>query len=153
MDDSKFNSSQDYNLVTKTLIEELLQDEYCLAHINPLVAGVVLPDHLKKEPTVTVKLSHYFAGVVSLGSSTVEAELRFGSSPVVCTFPYKAIWAVTSIDGKHTIWESRASNPILASLLKSESSDSSQPVIIEVKESKESSKDKKDRPSFLKRVK
>ena len=103
---------------TKLLLEELLGDDHCLIHVNPTVPGVLLPDHLRKEPTVSMKLSHYFAGRVVLREDKVEAELRFGSTPFACLIPYAAIWAATSVTGELTVWEKRALHSSLPRMLR-----------------------------------
>ena len=158
---------------TKLLLETLLGDDHCLIHVNPSISGVIVPDHLRKEPTISFKLSHYFAGSVVLREDKVEAELRFGSSPVNCHFPYKSIWAVASITGELTIWEDRALHPSLPKLLKESMSipPAVTPVAVPVKpalsgisgavssqeghdaEAQEKPGAEKKRPSFLKRVK
>jgi hypothetical protein len=111
--------SQESNQIdTKLLLEELLADDHCLIHVNPTFPGTTVPDHLRKEPTVTMKLSHYFAGRVVLRETSVEAELRFGPSPFACIVPYEAIWAASSVTGELTVWEKRALHPSLPRMLK-----------------------------------
>jgi hypothetical protein len=111
-------SQESPQIDTKLLLEELLGDDHCLIHVNPSYPGVIIPDHLRKEPTVTMKLSHFFAGRVVLRENRVEAELRFGASPFACIVPYEAIWAASSVTGALTIWEQRALHPSLPRMLK-----------------------------------
>ncbi len=96
----------------------MLADDHCLIHLNPTADGVVIPDHLRKEPTVSLKLSHYFAGSVQLREDRVEAELRFGATAFSCVFPYASIWAVSSVDGHLTVWEDRALHPSFPQMLR-----------------------------------
>jgi hypothetical protein len=151
------NSEKDSDTQTKLLLDELLQDDHCIVHLNTKAEGMVLPEVAKKEISVSLKLSHLFAGIVALRDTHVEAELRFGSFPFQCIIPYKGIWAVTSILGVHTIWDHRAPNPALPILLKASSSDSEQstnaakPQKTDPEASLEGGK--KERPSFLRRVK
>jgi hypothetical protein len=151
------NSEKDSDNQTKQLLDYLLQDDHCIVHLNTRSEGMVLPEVAKKEISVSLKLSHLFAGIVALRDTHVEAELRFGSFPFQCIIPYKGIWAVTSIIGTHTIWEHRAPNPALPILLKASSADSQestnalQPQKTDPDPSSEGAK--KERPSFLRRVK
>ena len=150
---------------TKLLIDHLLGDEYCLIHVNPTVSGVVVPDNLRKEPTVTMKLSHYFAGSVFLRDDRIEADLRFGSLPFNCQIPYEAVWAVSSMGGELTIWEDRALHASLAKMLRESMPAASQapaarPQLKQVVSDhisgipeESAAIGEKKRPSFLKRVK
>lgn len=125
----------------REVLDTLLLEGYCMVHINPLFPGVVLPGHLRKNPTVTLKLSHHFAGIVSVTDSEIAAELIFGGSPFTCIIPIDAVWGVTSSSGVHTTWDDKAPDPVLLQMLKGKT-----PPLKEVKVAK-------GKAPFLKRVK
>lgn len=133
----------------RELIEELLKDDHCLVHINAATKGVTLPDHLAKNPTVTLKLSYYFAGTLLMNESDITVELRFGGIPFTCTIPYTAIWAVTSAGGFHTTFDEKAPHPSYPALLKKDQKTKPEKPLTVLPKKKE----KKERPNFLKRVK
>jgi stringent starvation protein B len=97
-------------------LERFLSDEHALVHIAPQAEGVELPEHLTKNPTVTLKLSRYFRGRLEISESLVTAELLFGESYFPCKVPLSAIWGVTSIRGQFLMWPESAPSEVLASL-------------------------------------
>ena len=136
-------------------IEVLLKDEYCLVHVNTMSSGVVLPEHLMKTPSVTLKLSYSFAGVVTVSETGVLAELRFGGVPFACVIPFKAIWAATSDAGINSVWEQNAPIEQLPALLRAgaEQLTQKEPADIDTAIKEPESPTGKARPNFLKRVK
>jgi stringent starvation protein B len=146
---------KDSKIETKEALIDYLEDDHCLIHVNTTYPGVILPQHAKKEMTITLKLSYYFAGSVALRDDLVEAELRFGAAPFNCLIPYESIWAITSVAGVHKIWDKRSPSMALPILLRGGVVDDDEKSNDPKKQpqSSEKSEDKKERPSFLKRVK
>ncbi len=149
----------------KKTIESFLEHQYCLLQVNPAVPGTVLPDHLAKEITVTLKVSHFFAGYVSVDEDKVMTLLTFGATPTECTIPLKAIWAVISDLGDLAVWEEDAPHPMLVAMIKEKHGAPPQAkptpkavpslkVASETPQPQSSDKEeKRERPNFLKRVK
>jgi len=100
----------------KDTLERMLEDEHALAHIAPQVPGVELPEHLRGGPTVTLKLSRYFRGHLTISDSTVESELLFGERYFTCKIPFVAIWGMTSMRGQFLMWPESAPAEVLATL-------------------------------------
>ncbi len=86
------------------VIDELLVQEYTLIHVNTMMQGVVLPQHLLSQPTVTLKISRFFPKPMFLGKETVRAELMFNGGYFSCIVPWEAIWGVTSLKGEGKVW-------------------------------------------------
>lgn len=107
------NSSADQ----KTTIERLLDDEQVLVHINPATPGVVIPQHLAENRTVTLRLSRFFKGDLSLNEEHVTAELLFGPEYFTCVLPWDCIWGASSIRGQEYIWAEAAPEEILTMFL------------------------------------
>jgi len=101
----------------KTTIERLLNDEQVLVHINPETPGVVLPEHLMESRTVTLRLSRFFKGALSVAESGVIAELLFGPSYFTCVLPWACIWGASSIRGQEYVWAESAPDEILTMFL------------------------------------
>lgn len=97
-------------------LERFLSDEHALVHIAPQAEGVELPEHLTKNPTVTLKLSRYFRGKMEISETLVTAELLFGDTYFSCRIPLAAVWGLTSIRGQFLMWPESAPSEVLASL-------------------------------------
>ena len=89
-------------------LEKFLCEEFVLVHINPQHAEVVLPDYLRTQSTVTLKLSHHFRGQLTINREQVMAELSFKGSLTRCVIPFDAIWAMTSLKGEKLFWPEAA---------------------------------------------
>jgi hypothetical protein len=101
----------------KTTIERLLDDEQVLVHINPSAPGVSIPSHLCENRTVTLRLSRFFKGDLTIDDSKVTAELLFGPEYFTCVLPWEAIWGASSIRGQEFIWAEAAPDEILQMFL------------------------------------
>ena len=85
-------------------LDRMLEDEYVIIHISPIAPGAVLPDHLTKDPMVTLKLSRLFRGAIELEENVILADLIFGDNYFTCHIPYTSIWGCTSASGKNIVW-------------------------------------------------
>jgi hypothetical protein len=101
----------------KTTVERLLDDEQVLVHINPSTPGVVIPPHLSENRTVTLRLSRFFKGDLSLDTEKVTAELLFGPEYFTCVLPWQSIWGASSIRGQEFIWAEAAPDEVLQMFL------------------------------------
>ena len=99
-------------------LERFLGDEHALVHVAPHGEGVILPEHLTKNPTVTLKLSRYFRGKMDVAPTEVVAELLFGETYFACHIPFAAIWGMTSIRGQFLMWPESTPPEVLAGLEK-----------------------------------
>ena len=101
----------------KTTIEKLLNDEQVLVHINPQSQGVIIPNHLFDNRTVTLRLSRFFKGALSTDEEKISAELLFGQDYFSCQIPWNSIWGASSIRGEEFIWAESAPDEILEMVL------------------------------------
>lgn len=101
----------------KTTIERLLDDEQVLVHLNPAAEGVIIPPHLSDNRTVTLRLSRFFKGALSLDSEKVTAELLFGPEYFTCVLPWDAIWGASSIRGQEYVWPESAPDEVIEMFL------------------------------------
>jgi hypothetical protein len=106
----------------RTTIERLLNDEQVLVHVNPQRPGVLLPEHLADNRTVTLRLSRYFKGELVTDEERVTAELLFGSQYCTCVLPWDCIWGASSITGEEFVWASAAPEEIMHMVMSHHSS-------------------------------
>lgn len=88
----------------KKVLEELLEQKFVMAHLNPKIEHVIVPDHLKENSTLTLQLSLRFRGEMSLEKTCVKADLLFSGDYFSCEIPYSSIWALTSEAGETQLW-------------------------------------------------
>jgi stringent starvation protein B len=88
----------------KETINRYLIDEYVLVHVKPDTPGVTIPEHLANQPSVTLKISKFFQGILSMLEERIETELKFSGAYFKCNVPYQAIWGVTTAKGESIVW-------------------------------------------------
>jgi len=98
-------------------LERLLKDDFVLVHVSTAAENVLVPEHLKKDPTVTLKLSRLFRGRLEMTESLITAELLFGNDYFTCEIPIASIWGMTGCRGKNEIWPESAPESILKEIL------------------------------------
>ena len=97
----------------RTTIERLLDDEQVLVHINPMAPGVVVPDHLGRNQSVTLRLSRFFRGELFTDEERVTADLLFGDQYFTCSIPWTSIWGASSVKGEEFLWAEAAPPQII----------------------------------------
>jgi hypothetical protein len=97
----------------KTIVEQLLNDEQVLVHINPNCPGVSIPGHLAESKTVTLRLSRYFKGELTTDDEKITADLLFGSTYITCVIPWISIWGASSLQGDEYVWREAAPEEIV----------------------------------------
>jgi stringent starvation protein B len=85
-------------------IKRLLLDEYVLIHLIPSFPGVDLPEHLRKLPAVTLKLSTLFRGSLEVQDDKIITELLFNGEYYRCSVPIDAIGGATNVAGDIVAW-------------------------------------------------
>ena len=88
----------------KEVFEKLMQGDHILLHLDSNHNEVIVPVHLKGNPTLTLKLSYYFQGKTSHDDNTITTELVFSGRYFECLIPWDAIWAMTDEKQESYIW-------------------------------------------------
>jgi hypothetical protein len=94
-------------------INRLLEEEYVVVHVDASQAGVVLPGHLSRSHSVTLKLSKFFRGGIEVTEQSIVTNLLFDNEYFECTLPMQAIWGVTTVKGNNIVWPENAPQEIL----------------------------------------
>ncbi len=137
------------------LIKRLLLDEYLIVQINNSTEGLLLPEALKKDHSVSLKLSKLFRGPILLKEDRIEANLSFNKAYFNCIIPLTAIWSVTSIGNEFTVWPESAPIEYLKSIINQAAATSAEPEVKKGEAAKTSKSDKENtkRRPVLKRIK
>lgn len=140
-------------------LEEFLKEDYAFIHFDAHAKGVIVPEHLKSAPSVTLKISYFFKNPLELTHELIKAELCFDEGYVKCEIPLNAIWAVTSINNDTRMWTENAPSEIKDQIPQSEpqAEPSQQLAVASVKESQDQdsadAKPKDSKRPSLRRVK
>lgn len=121
------HSKEHSNLSKFETLQALLKQGHVLAHVDPSISGTVLPQSVKKNPSVSLKLDYAFRGNLELNDKQVLAELLFAGTYFSCVLPLEAIWAATDQTGKNHLWPNTPAQQILATLLQAVSTQSASP--------------------------
>lgn len=106
-------NGEENTLDQRTTVERLLDDEQVLVHINPMAPGVLVPDHLGRNQSVTLRLSRFFRGELVTDEERVSADLLFGDQYFTCLIPWNSIWGASSVKGEEFLWAEAAPPQII----------------------------------------
>ena len=104
------------NKLKKKQIEDFLNEEYVLLHIDVKSKNLTIPLHLRQGNTVILKISRFFRGEMELTDENIIANLLFSGSYFTCIIPYEAIWGITNSKGENIFWPESAPKEILADI-------------------------------------
>lgn len=105
--------------VKQKFLEKLLAaNDLVAVMVNTQVEGVALPEHLLKEPTVTLEISRLFRGALEIGKEDISQDLLFSGVYFNCRLPYNAIWSAAA--GKdQRVWPECAPQAVISALTSS----------------------------------
>lgn len=98
-------------------LNKLLDGEFVLVHLNTTVEGLIIPDNLKDNETITLKLSRWFRGAMTVEDDRIIAELLFDDSYFTCIIPFSAIWGLTGEKGENLLWPDAIPPEVLKKVL------------------------------------
>jgi hypothetical protein len=104
----------------RELVAALIEQGDVLIHLDPRRTDVVLPEHLRKTPTVALSLGLSTPVPIpdlDLGEDAITATLSFSRTPHRCVLPWTAIYLITSGHGRAYLWAQDAPPEALAELL------------------------------------
>lgn len=104
----------------KSILEEFLLEDHVMVFIDSSKEGVDLPEQLKNNPSLSLKLSYNFQGELSLDLEAIESYLRFTTGYYRCIIPWDAVWGVRSESGREQIFGEDIPKEILNNSLKDE---------------------------------
>ena len=105
--------TKNINMTKKEKIENFLNEEYVLLHINTKSENLTIPLHLRQGNTVVLKISRFFRGEMELTDENVIANLLFSGSYFTCIIPYEAIWGITNSKGENIFWPESTPKEVL----------------------------------------
>jgi len=91
----------------KEVAEALLQGTSMFVHLDPRCDGVVVPKWLKSQAQLVLQIGMNM--VVPIPDLTVDDDgisctLSFNRSPIWCTLPWSAVYALVGEEGRGMIW-------------------------------------------------
>lgn len=102
----------------RDVLSFLLEEGWVYLHLDPRIEGVLVPDHLRSQPSLILQIGYDMPVPVSdldLSEQTLRATLSFSHMPFCCSLPWKAIFAMVAQDGRALLWPSDLPEEILNS--------------------------------------
>lgn len=99
-------------------LEKALEDQEVFIHLDGGVETVSLPEQLAGNPNVTLKISHYYRGPLTISENEVHADLLFPEGPYTCIVPIEHIWGITQMSGESRFWPEHAPREILEQMVR-----------------------------------
>ncbi|MBP9837524.1 MAG: hypothetical protein KBC84_02310 [Proteobacteria bacterium] len=84
--------------------QEWIKGDHILVHIDSSRDEVIVPQHLKGNKSLTLKLSYLFQGETKHNEQEISSFLRFRGQYFECILPWVAIWGITDENGETQIW-------------------------------------------------
>ena len=98
--------------------EESMKGDHVLVHLDARTPGVSVPTNLAGNHSLTLKISYLFQGKTDHNEESVSTYLKFGSEYFNCVIPWKAVWGLTSGDGKQFVWPEDLPQELVAEFTK-----------------------------------
>ncbi len=93
-----------------------MQEDHVLVHIDARDEEVIVPEHLKDNPALTLKLSYQFQGRTTHDEKQICTFLKFSGNYVECVIPWARIWGLTNSKGKQQVWAEDLPSDVFAQL-------------------------------------
>ena len=97
-------------------VELILKGDHALLHLDARNNDVIVPEHLKSNAALTLKISYLFQGQLKVSAAGIDAYLRFSGNYFQCIIPWEAIWGVSGESGEQRIWPESLPQDLLAQL-------------------------------------
>ncbi len=91
----------------KEQFQKLLERGNVFVHLDPRVAGVVVPAGHAQKPQLVLHLGLNFAVPIpdlTVTERGIRCTLSFNRTPFTCDLPWRAIYAMVAEDGQVTLW-------------------------------------------------
>lgn len=88
-----------------TIQKLLASQKFILLHLDPRPDVVRVPQGLKQQHTLNLKISRHFQGRLEIKPDMVKALLLFGGDYFDCHIPFEKIWGITGEDNQAIFWE------------------------------------------------
>jgi hypothetical protein len=117
----------------RKLFNEYWDDEYVLLHIDSRNAEVIVPENLKGNFSLTLKISQFFQGETEIEDEQITSYLKFDSEYFKCVIPWDSIWGMTGASKQNKIWAEDLPKEVLMGLAKSKLSELSSRLLLKKK--------------------
>lgn len=146
------DETRDTVLEVKEALENALEDREVFIHLNGEPKEVKLPETLAGNVNVTLKLSYYYRGPLTISDQLVSADLLFPEGPFTCEVPIHYIWGITRTTGESMFWPEHAPRQVLEEMIRGVASDVSEQETSGNSASEETPSDKKPAKATLSAV-
>ncbi len=103
-----------------SLFEEYFKEDHLLVHLDGRDTTAQLPQTLRDNPALVLKLSALFQGTTTHDETAITAYLRFDGNYQECILPWKAVWGLTSSGGRNAVWPEDMPKELLLQFVKAQ---------------------------------
>ena len=99
--------SKEHPMDKKTFFQTLLEAGSVYVHLDPRKEGVVVPSALKDGPMLTLVFGLRLPVPIpdlEINQEAVTGTLSFDRTPYWCKVPWKAVYALSTEDGRALVW-------------------------------------------------
>lgn len=97
------------------LFTEWMKGDHVLIHLDARREDVRVPEHLKEQTALTLKMSYLFQGKTEHNEEGITSYLKFSGLYQECHIPWSSIWGITSADGEQVVWPEDTPKELLKS--------------------------------------
>ncbi len=99
------------------LFELWMQGDHVLIYLNSGQEGVVVPEYLKDNKALTLKVSYLFQGETTHNDQEISTYLKFSGNYFQCIIPWKAVWGLRNSEGESQVWPDQLPLEVLKDLI------------------------------------
>ena len=81
-----------------------MQGDHIMVHFSSAAPLVDVPESLRGEPSLTLKLSYNFQGATETTEEAITSYLKFSGAYYQCVIPWDSIWGFTSESGEQRLF-------------------------------------------------
>ena len=95
---------EERNREKKACFDDWMKGDHVLVQIDARGDTVIVPENLKEDSALTLKLSYLFQGKTLADEEKITSYLLFGDQYFECVLPWDLIWGVRSCSGEQKVW-------------------------------------------------
>lgn len=99
------------------LFEQWMQGDHVLIYLDSCQEAVIVPQYLKDNKALTLKLSYLFQGETAHNDREISTYLKFSGNYFQCIIPWTAVWGLRSSDGESQVWPDQLPLEVLKDLI------------------------------------
>ena len=114
---------EERNIEKKKTFDEWMKDDHVLIQLDARQESVAVPENLKADAALTLKLSYLFQGRTLVDEKKITSYLLFGDQYFECIVPWTSIWGIRSCSGEQKVWSEEIPKEIITKMAREKLAD------------------------------